>query len=79
MSRLIIKRIQAMRKESGFEITDRISVEIEEQADLRKAVEAFGEHIASQVLANSLTMGDAAEGIETDFGDFKAKVRIVKS
>ena len=79
MSRLIIKRIQAMRKESGFEITDRISVEIEEQADLRKAVEAFGEHIASQVLANSLTMGDAADGIETDFGDFKAKMRIEKS
>ena len=78
MSRLIIKRIQAMRKESGFEITDRISVTIEDKAELRSAVEVFGEHISSQVLANELTVGDASDGSEVDFGEFKAKIKIVK-
>ena len=78
MSRLIIKRIQAMRKESGFEITDRISVTIEDKAELRSAVEVFGEHISSQVLANELVMGDASDGNEVDFGDFKAKIKIAK-
>ncbi len=78
MARLIIKRIQAMRKESGFEITDRISVTIEDRAELRSAAETFGEHISSQVLANELTIGDASEGSEVDFGDFKAKIKIVK-
>ena len=78
MSRLIIKRIQAMRKESGFEITDRISVTIEDKAELRSAVEAFGDHISSQVLANELVMGDASDGNEVDFGDFKAKIKIAK-
>lgn len=78
MARLIIKRIQAMRKESGFEITDRISVTIEDRAELRSAAEKFGEHISSQVLANELTIGDASDGSEVDFGDFKAKIKIVK-
>ena len=78
MARLIIKRIQAMRKESGFEITDRISVTIEDRAELRSAAETFGEHISSQVLANELTIGDASDGSEVDFGDFKAKIKIVK-
>ena len=79
MARLIIKRIQAMRKDSQFEITDRIDVVIEENDDLKKAVETFKEHIASQVLANSLVIGDAGEGSEQDFGEFKAKIFIKKN
>ena len=79
MSRLIIKRIQALRKDSGFEITDRINVVIEDNAELKKAVDAFGEHIAAQVLANSLTMGDASDGSEQDFSDFKAKIKVEKA
>ncbi len=78
MARLIIKRIQALRKDSGFEITDRISVVLEQKPELESAVAAFGEHIASQVLANSLEFGDAQEGSEQDFGDFSAKVKIDK-
>ena len=79
MARLIIKRIQAMRKDSKFEITDRIDVVIEENDDLKKAVDTFKEHIASQVLANSLVIGDAGEGSEQDFGEFKAKIFIKKN
>jgi len=79
VSRLIIKRIQNIRKESGFEITDRIDVVIENHPDLSAAVEVFKEHIATQVLANSLTLGDASDGIEVEFGDFKAKISVKKN
>ena len=79
VARLIIKRIQAMRKENGYEITDRINVVIEENEQLVSAVKVFGNHIASQVLANSLTIGDASAGADADFGDFKAKVFVAKS
>ena len=78
MARLIIKRIQALRKESGFEITDRINVVLEEKQELVDAVKAFGEHISSQVLANSLTFGDASDGVEQEFGEQHAKVKITK-
>ena len=68
-----------MRKDSKFEITDRIDVVIEDNDTLKKAVEAFGSHIAAQVLANSLVMGDASEGTEQDFSEFNAKIFIKKS
>jgi isoleucyl-tRNA synthetase len=79
VARLIIKRIQAMRKDSQFEITDRIDVVIEDRDELKKAVDAFGSHIAAQVLANSLVIGDASEGSEQDFSEFNAKIFIKKS
>ena len=79
MARLIIKRIQALRKDSGFEITDRISVVLERRPELESAVTVFGEHISSQVLATSLSFGDAAEGTEQEFGDFKARLMITKN
>ncbi|MBR1839631.1 MAG: isoleucine--tRNA ligase [Prevotella sp.] len=79
MARLIIKRIQALRKDSGFEITDRINVVLEEKPELVDAVKAFGDHISSQVLANSLAFGDASDGVEQEFGEQKAKVLIIKN
>ena len=78
MARLIIKRIQAIRKDSGFEITDRISVVLEDNDQLAEAVKTFGDHIAAQVLANSLTLGDASDGIEAEFGELKLKVSVKK-
>ena len=79
MARLIIKRIQSLRKDSGFEITDRINVVLESKPELEEAVKAFGSHISSQVLANSLTFGDASNGSEQEFGELTAKVLITKN
>lgn len=78
VARLIIKRIQALRKEQGFEITDRISVVLQQNDQLAEAVKVFGDHISAQVLANSLTVGDAEGGSEQEFGDFKALVKVSK-
>ena len=79
LSRLVIKRIQALRKDSGFEITDRIDVVLEEKDELREVLDTFKEHIAAQVLANSISLGDASEGSEQDFTDFKAFVKLTKA
>ena len=79
MARLIIKRIQAIRKDSGFEITDRIKVTLEKNETLENAVKVFGEHISSQVLATELSFGDASDGADTEFGDFNAKVKVEKN
>lgn len=64
ISREIIKRIQAMRKDSGLEITDRISVSISKNSETDEAVRLFSEHIANQVLADSIEVVDAVEGGE---------------
>ena len=45
---------------------------------LAEAVKVFGDHISAQVLANSLTIGDAEGGSEQEFNDFKALVKVIK-
>ncbi|MDE5986076.1 MAG: class I tRNA ligase family protein, partial [Prevotella sp.] len=79
LSRLVIKRIQAIRKESGLEITDRIVVKIEEKPELAGVIKNFGEHISAQVLANDIALGDATDGIESEIGEFTAKILVVKA
>ena len=78
-SRLIIKRIQALRKETGLEITDRINVVIEKTEATEKAVNVFGEHIKAQVLANSLTVGDVVDGQTAELGDETVKISVQKA
>ena len=80
LAREVVKRIQGFRKESGFEITDRIAVTLQSQPQLREAVEAYADYIASQVLADTITFADklTGESVEFDFDDFKAAVSIRK-
>ena len=79
VAREIIKRIQGIRKDSGFEITDRIQVVISESPAISGALAGFKDYIASQVLANSIEMGQPTEGTEVDFDDFKAIIHVKKA
>lgn len=78
MAREIVKRIQAYRKSSGFEITDHIHVVLSHDDNLQKAVEAYHDYICSQVLAEKLEFGAPESGEELDFEDFKISVDITK-
>ena len=79
LAREIVKRIQAIRKDSGFEITDRINVEITDNSALKEAVDTYKDYISGQVLANNITFGNITEGTEVDFDEFKAFINISKS
>ena len=78
MAREIVKRIQAYRKSSGFEITDHIHVVLSHDDNLQKAIEAYHDYICSQVLADKLEFGEPESGEELDFEDFKISVDITK-
>ena len=78
MARELINRIQNIRKESGLEITDRIIVTLSPNGDVEKAVNAFGEYVKTQVLADSIVIA-ANDGQEVDFDDFKLNINITKS
>ncbi len=51
VARELINRIQNIRKDSGFEVTDKIRVEIEQKELVAGAIEYFADYIASQTLA----------------------------
>ncbi|MBR4131130.1 MAG: isoleucine--tRNA ligase [Bacteroidaceae bacterium] len=58
VARELIRSIQTLRKDSGFDITDRINVTIPENEDNRTCLSKFSDYIASQVLADSITLGN---------------------
>jgi len=78
MARELINRIQNIRKESGLEITDRISVILTPNDEVQKAVDSFADYIQTQVLADSISL-QTNDGQEVDFDDFKLNIKIVKS
>lgn len=80
VARELVKRIQNIRKESGFEITDRIAVTLEHNEQTDKSVDQFKDYICGQVLANSLTVVDKLDNaVELDLDDYKVNILIVKN
>ena len=77
MARELINRIQNIRKDSGLEITDRISVTIAPNEQVGAAVDAFGDYIKTQVLADDILLADN-DGVETDFDEFKLNILVTK-
>ena len=75
MARELINRIQNIRKETGLEITDRISVVIEPNKEAEAAVSSFGELIKTQVLANDITLAEN-NGTDVEFDEFSLHIEI---
>ena len=80
IARELVNRIQNMRKSGGLEITDKICVTIEKCDETDKAVEVYGEYIAKQVLANSITVAETMpeNATDMDFDGFVLKIAITK-
>ena len=70
IARELINRIQNLRKESNFDVTDKITLVIGRHEEINEAVEHFSAYIASQVLADSVeltkTRDDKARDVEID-------------
>jgi isoleucyl-tRNA synthetase len=60
LAREAVSRIQRMRKEAGYAVSDRIVVAIAGWDELEEAVRAHGAWIADEVLARDITVGDDA-------------------
>lgn len=78
-ARELVKRIQNIRKESNFEITDRIIVKLTHSEQTDKAVSEFKEYICGQVLANDIQIVDELpSAVELDLDDCKISILIEK-
>ena len=61
VARELINRIQNIRKESGFDVTDRIRVLIEKHELINDAIKYHGQYIGSQTLADNVSLTDNME------------------
>ncbi len=79
VARELVNRIQNIRKDSGFEVTDKIVVKMEKNAQLEEAVLANSEYIKSETLTESLIFEEKiGNGIEIEFDDIKTSILISK-
>jgi len=77
LARELVRRIQDLRKESGFNVQDRIRVEFSASPRLVEAIEAHREYIAGEVLGESLQASPDPTGesaAELDFDGEQARV-----
>jgi isoleucyl-tRNA synthetase len=78
IARELVNRIQNIRKSSGFDITDRISIKISDQDEVRDAISDYKEYIASQVLADNIELSEVTGGQEVDMDDYILRLLIEK-
>ena len=79
IARELVNRIQNIRKDSGFEVTDKIKVQIKRDGNLEEAVSKNEDYIKSETLTDDLVFVDALEnGTEIEFDDIKTMILISK-
>ncbi len=79
IARELVNRIQNIRKNSGFEITDKIKVSLSKNSVTDDAVNEYNTYICNQVLATSLVLADEVpDATELDLDDCKLFVNVTK-
>ncbi len=79
IARELINRIQNLRKDSGFEVTDRIDVMLQKDTHIENAVNHNIEYIKTETLTEELEIIDQVDnGIEIAFDDVNTKLFIQK-
>ena len=69
MARELVNRIQNIRKNKDFNVTDRIAVQLERHESLLPAVEQFGDYICHETLATDLQLVDSVAGEAIELPD----------
>jgi len=79
IARELVNRIQNLRKDSGFEVTDRINVVLQKDDNIVKAIDTNLEYIKTETLTEELEIMDTVNnGIEIAFDDVNTKLFIQK-
>ena len=68
LMREVVRTIQEQRKNSGFDISDRIHVRWNSGADVAAAIARYADQISDEVLALSITQDENIDGAENEIG-----------
>ena len=80
IAREIVNRIQNIRKQSDFDVTDRITVTLSEHTVVEPAVSAFDDYIKNEVLADTISFSTQVGGEEVDLiEDIRVNIDVRKN
>jgi isoleucyl-tRNA synthetase len=78
-AREFVNKIQGVRKDNGFELTDKINVEVLENQVLQASLIQFKDYICGEILADSLVfLPDLTTGTELEVNEAILKVNVYK-
>lgn len=78
-ARELVNRIQKIRKDSGFDLTDRIDVQLAGADTLAASIGEYKSYICAEILADSLDLvQETANGTEVEVNDMLIKVQVSK-
>jgi len=78
-AREFVNRIQKIRKESGFELTDRIEVKVAASNGLKNSLAQFNDYICAEILADKLELvPEIEDGTVIEINDISLKVIVLK-
>jgi len=78
-AREFVNRVQNLRKDSGFNLTDRIDVSISENAGLQASLIQYKDYICAEILADSLVfLPEIKDGFEIEVNDALLLVNVLK-
>ena len=77
-AREIVSKLQNLRKELKFEVTDRIAVVYDGPEEVQKAMDAFKEYISSEILAVSIEKGTTNAMQDVEINEATAKVAMTR-
>ena len=79
-AREIVNRIQKIRKESGFEVSDRIIVEIKEYEPFKSTIINYSDYICAEILADTINIvPQISNGTEIEVNDVMLNILISKN
>jgi isoleucyl-tRNA synthetase len=80
LAREFVNRIQNMRKDAGFEVTDRILINVEAIDEFVDAIKIFNHYISNETLANKITfeIGDPGFSQSWEIGSHSISITIQK-
>ncbi|MBW7890937.1 MAG: isoleucine--tRNA ligase [Chitinophagaceae bacterium] len=78
-ARELINRIQKIRKDNGYELTDRVLVKLSENTPLKESITEFNTYICAEILADKLEwLPDLTDGIDIEINDIPLKILVTK-
>ena len=79
IARELINKIQNLRKDKDFEVTDKIKVSVEHHAYIQNALNSYNEYICGEILAEELVSADVLTGTDTiDIDTHILKIQLSK-
>ena len=81
LAREFVNRVQNMRKDAGFDVTDKIKISFSGSPELAKAINNFSDYISNETLAEELISQQINDGgfrQDWKIGDYECSIRIEK-